>query len=246
MAGGRLLPPLLLLLLPVAAANDGPDGLRAIGLCSLPRASGDCRAWIPRWWFNASSGVCQSFVYGGCDGNANNFNTEQECRERCGTAALGNSNRLPEQPAAVNAPDGNLGAFRASAVAPDPCGAPALTGPCRASFPRWFYIPANGTCRIFTYGGCRGNGNNFQSHQECLSRCQPRKGDAEADFTSSFFSSKVLALGILLAVLAALVLVSGMDLVLKLCRKKAEVPGMPLGWSPGDDKEYLMSNAYTL
>uniref|UniRef100_A0A8C3KNY5 BPTI/Kunitz inhibitor domain-containing protein n=1 Tax=Calidris pygmaea TaxID=425635 RepID=A0A8C3KNY5_9CHAR len=49
------------------------------------------------------------------------------------------------------------------------CAAPQVTGPCRAAFPRWFY--SNGTCQKFIYGGCRGNKNNFQTREECLSRC---------------------------------------------------------------------------
>uniref|UniRef100_A0A8C8B9K6 BPTI/Kunitz inhibitor domain-containing protein n=1 Tax=Otus sunia TaxID=257818 RepID=A0A8C8B9K6_9STRI len=52
-------------------------------LCSLPRAVGRCRAAVPRWWFNLTAGACQSFAFGGCDGNGNNFPTERECRESC-------------------------------------------------------------------------------------------------------------------------------------------------------------------
>ncbi|NXG79994.1 SPIT2 inhibitor, partial [Baryphthengus martii] len=51
------------------------------------------------------------------------------------------------------------------------CAVPAVTGPCRASFPRWFYEPVNRTCRLFIYGGCRGNKNNYLSQEECLNRC---------------------------------------------------------------------------
>ncbi|XP_062484701.1 PI-actitoxin-Afv2b-like, partial [Pezoporus occidentalis] len=51
--------------------------------CWLPLAVGPCRAAVPRFWFNHTGGSCQAFAYGGCDGNANNFATERECRERC-------------------------------------------------------------------------------------------------------------------------------------------------------------------
>uniref|UniRef100_A0A8B9G3P3 BPTI/Kunitz inhibitor domain-containing protein n=1 Tax=Amazona collaria TaxID=241587 RepID=A0A8B9G3P3_9PSIT len=54
---------------------------------------------------------------------------------------------------------------------PEQCLVPALTGPCRAAFPRWFYSPRDGTCRRFTYGGCRGNRNNYGSREECWQRC---------------------------------------------------------------------------
>lgn len=56
----------------------------------------------------------------------------------------------------------------------------------------------------------------------------------------------VLALGVLLAVLAAILLGYVTDVALKACRRKPELPGVGTGWSPSDDKEYLMSNAYTL
>uniref|UniRef100_A0A8C9MFF3 BPTI/Kunitz inhibitor domain-containing protein n=1 Tax=Serinus canaria TaxID=9135 RepID=A0A8C9MFF3_SERCA len=45
---------------------------------------------------------------------------------------------------------------------PELCSAPPVTGPCRAAFPRWFYVPAEKSCREFTYGGCRGNANNHR------------------------------------------------------------------------------------
>uniref|UniRef100_A0A8C3UWD6 BPTI/Kunitz inhibitor domain-containing protein n=1 Tax=Catharus ustulatus TaxID=91951 RepID=A0A8C3UWD6_CATUS len=52
--------------------------------CRLPALTGRCRASIPRWFFNASAGSCESFVFGGCGGNRNNFGSERECRESCG------------------------------------------------------------------------------------------------------------------------------------------------------------------
>uniref|UniRef100_A0A8C0B613 BPTI/Kunitz inhibitor domain-containing protein n=1 Tax=Buteo japonicus TaxID=224669 RepID=A0A8C0B613_9AVES len=64
-------------------------------LCSLPKAVGHCRASMPRWWFNITGGSCQSFVFGGCKGNANNFLTERECQESC---VLGGSKGSPKKP----------------------------------------------------------------------------------------------------------------------------------------------------
>ncbi|NWV16893.1 PCPI inhibitor, partial [Origma solitaria] len=94
------------------------------------------------WFFNSSAETCESFVFGGCGGNENNFGSERECRESCGAGA-----------------------------APEHCSGPPVTGPCRAAFPRWYYIPAEQSCREFTYGGCRGSANNHRDEQECLRRC---------------------------------------------------------------------------
>ncbi len=44
---------------------------------------GMCRAAIPRWYFNAGSGKCEQFIFGGCDGNRNNFREEEDCHKKC-------------------------------------------------------------------------------------------------------------------------------------------------------------------
>jgi hypothetical protein len=52
--------------------------------CKLPAVGGDCRASIPRFFYNPKSGKCEQFTYGGCGGNANNFLSEDECLKTCG------------------------------------------------------------------------------------------------------------------------------------------------------------------
>ena len=52
--------------------------------CDLPAVVGDCDAAIPRFYFDKTSGYCEPFVYGGCGGNSNNFETAVECRDTCG------------------------------------------------------------------------------------------------------------------------------------------------------------------
>lgn len=53
-------------------------------LCSAPLKTGPCRALFPKWGFNAASGQCVPFFYGGCKGNKNNFETQEDCQEMCG------------------------------------------------------------------------------------------------------------------------------------------------------------------
>ncbi|XP_023020991.2 kunitz-type serine protease inhibitor 4 [Leptinotarsa decemlineata] len=53
----------------------------------------------------------------------------------------------------------------------DMCRLPKLTGECRAHMQRWRYDPATGTCDQFTYGGCRGNENNFITEEACMATC---------------------------------------------------------------------------
>eukprot|EP00798_Chlamydomonas_sp_ICE-L_P013191 gene13191-19024_t len=47
------------------------------------------------------------------------------------------------------------------------------TGPCRASFQRYYFDFDTLQCEEFTYGGCQGNANMFESIEECLTRCDP-------------------------------------------------------------------------
>ncbi len=52
--------------------------------CSLPADSGPCDAALSSYHFDPSTGRCELFSYGGCDGNANRFTTETECLATCG------------------------------------------------------------------------------------------------------------------------------------------------------------------
>lgn len=51
--------------------------------CSLPSLQGPCKAYEPRWAYSSSLKKCQSFVYGGCGGNENNFESREACEEMC-------------------------------------------------------------------------------------------------------------------------------------------------------------------
>lgn len=51
------------------------------------------------------------------------------------------------------------------------CWAPARTGPCRVKIPRWYFVVETGRCAPFTFGGCGGNRNNFESEEYCMAVC---------------------------------------------------------------------------
>ncbi|XP_027596329.1 amyloid-like protein 2 isoform X4 [Pipra filicauda] len=52
------------------------------------------------------------------------------------------------------------------------CSQEALTGPCRAVMPRWYFDPNKRKCIRFIYGGCGGNRNNFESEEYCMAVCK--------------------------------------------------------------------------
>ncbi|WP_234022637.1 BPTI/Kunitz domain-containing protein [Sorangium cellulosum] len=55
---------------------------------------------------------------------------------------------------------------------PDRCTLPQETGPCDAAIPSYWHDPSTGECVQFTYGGCDGNENRFESLAACQEACQ--------------------------------------------------------------------------
>eukprot|EP00794_Sanderia_malayensis_P014103 gene14103-15576_t len=64
----------------------GPDYLGCpvySSICQMPAVTGNCRAAFRRYFFNHQRQSCEPFIYGGCDGNANNFETKESCEHKC-------------------------------------------------------------------------------------------------------------------------------------------------------------------
>ncbi|XP_077688597.1 chelonianin [Eretmochelys imbricata] len=154
----------------VAGQGDKRD------ICRLPPEQGPCKGRIPRYFYNPASRTCESFIYGGCKGNKNNFKTKAECVHAC---------RPPERPGVCPKTSGpgiclhgcdsdsdckegqkccfNGCGYICLTVAPaDICSLPTEVGPWTAAIPRWVYNWHSKKCEEFSYGGCNGNKNNFQ------------------------------------------------------------------------------------
>ncbi|XP_063168390.1 kunitz-type protease inhibitor 2 [Candoia aspera] len=236
----------------LAAAESLPDQ------CRSPKRVGPCRASFHRWWYNATSQMCQEFIFGGCKGNANNFFSEKECFQTCATGGGAEATVVPSGPATEVAASraghhqelgDNRPGFR------EFCAAPRVVGPCRASIQRWYFDVETRMCKAFIYGGCHGNKNNYLFVQHCWRQCtgnreiteDTEEAGAPAHLPSEPFglSTRAAVLAVLLTILVAILLGAMAVFFVKICRKNLEL-SVGTVWSTLDDKEYLMSNAYTL
>ncbi|XP_068619320.1 papilin [Battus philenor] len=144
-------------------AQTAPPSSQRPDFCSMALDPGPCEQLESRWGYDASLGTCTAFMYGGCGGNRNNFPTQEYCNYYC--------------------PDEQLESrFGPEASTANICQFPMRAGPCDESLMRWFYDPASDSCSQFTYGGCEGNENRFESLEACERRC---KTGAVADTTTT-------------------------------------------------------------
>uniref|UniRef100_A0A8C5QVX3 Uncharacterized protein n=1 Tax=Leptobrachium leishanense TaxID=445787 RepID=A0A8C5QVX3_9ANUR len=165
----------------------------------LPKPeTGRCRAYFPRWFYDAETQTCQNFTYGGCPGNLNNHLEEQSCLSKCsGVSVVDPSNDVrPPSKRTAEALSLQLPVTEPDTTKPpntlnyeESCAAPKYTGPCRAAFRRWYYDTETRSCATFTYGGCQGNKNNYLSESDCTRTCvdsMPEPGKVKAPKSAKF------------------------------------------------------------
>ncbi|XP_055618805.1 papilin isoform X1 [Toxorhynchites rutilus septentrionalis] len=111
--------------------------------CQLPKITGPCTGYYPMWYYDADRNMCAQFTYGGCLGNANRFETQEECKTSCVV-----DDSMP------------------------PCDQPQESGPCNGTFERWYFDKERDSCEPFLYGGCKGNKNNYPTESSCSYHCK--------------------------------------------------------------------------
>ncbi|KAL3195690.1 hypothetical protein MRX96_001812 [Rhipicephalus microplus] len=129
--------------------------------CDEPKYPGPCAGHFPRYYFNNASKNCEQFVFGGCQANGNNFESVDECMNRCWVRAYEPTQKIVS---AVEVPFWPV-------APPEVCTYPPDVGPCKAYMPRFFFNTLTNTCEQFVYGGCGGNANNFLTYDACQKKC---------------------------------------------------------------------------
>ncbi|KAI8425354.1 hypothetical protein MSG28_007115 [Choristoneura fumiferana] len=168
--------------------------------CTLPQEAGNCTDKEPAWSFSETENRCLPFYYSGCGGNGNRFSDERSCAEACPSAfgVLQMRCQLRSLRWDTSSASNFTGcltlhaetqqckhccftaglaskmvvAIRADlAQEREMCTLPAEAGDCATYRINWYFDTANQRCRQFYYGGCGGNGNNFESEELCRASC---------------------------------------------------------------------------
>ncbi|OWK03558.1 hypothetical protein Celaphus_00008022, partial [Cervus elaphus hippelaphus] len=63
--------------------NHTQDQASKPEFCLEPELKGPCKDQMTRYFYNVKTGYCEPFVYGGCEGNKNNFQTLSDCIVTC-------------------------------------------------------------------------------------------------------------------------------------------------------------------
>lgn len=58
--------------------------------CNLSLDQGTCRNYSIHWYYDKQANSCAQFWYGGCGGNDNRYETEDECKNTCVLYRTGN------------------------------------------------------------------------------------------------------------------------------------------------------------
>ena len=201
------LPLLLFLALCIVVSTVDADADGDNSICGKARDKGNSEcgsAGGKRFYYDSVTKHCQPFLYEGCSGNGNKFESLAECREKCGNFVPKEAGGHEGHGMVLPVPkcEGNVRA----AVDPEarvincpgdqcPSGYGCNDGKCCPSSkdivcnieydtgryatqgshtPRFFYKKEVDNCLLFTYYGALGNANNFETYNDCINYCKKK------------------------------------------------------------------------
>ncbi|XP_022256441.1 kunitz-type serine protease inhibitor A-like [Limulus polyphemus] len=163
--------------------------------CKSQPDTGPCKAYIPSYYYDPDSCQCKRFIYGGCGGNGNRYKTEADCLAACSGQDKDCISQPDTGPCTAYIPSyyydpdsyqckrfiyggcgGNGNRYNTvadclAACSGWDCTSPPDPGHCYGYFPRYYYNPKTRQCKTFVYGGCGGNGNQYNTESHCLAAC---------------------------------------------------------------------------
>jgi len=87
------------------------DQFGILRMCRRPLVTGspNCRAMLKRWYYDSPSETCKLFVWSGCGGNDNRFESRDECENRCRGV-------MPCRPSRAREPPSGCSIFKATDI----------------------------------------------------------------------------------------------------------------------------------
>ncbi|CAL8072585.1 unnamed protein product [Orchesella dallaii] len=136
-------------------------------VCKLPMDVGsscpESKAQL-QFYFDTVEERCKAFLYKGCDGNANRFTLQDDCVDSCQSDWFHKKKKNGKKIPSLDSDEDDL------PLGID-CDSPPDSGPCKGIIPQWYFNKKSKKCETFSYGGCNGNRNRYNSKCQCETSC---------------------------------------------------------------------------
>ncbi len=142
--------------------------------CTEPRDEGEGKAKLLKYFYDPQLQYCVPFFYKGEGGNSNRFESDKDCVKACLSKAeeiYPDEGKLTKYCICWFDMSDWCFMLLPSCSSDHACSLPKDEGTCFGIIPKYYYDNKEKICRMFLYGGCRGNGNRFDSREDCQTFC---------------------------------------------------------------------------